>query len=102
MARTVTPAENLNPNWLDASVNAVVQSLTADVEKYDEARLTKGELVERIKSTVEHTIVRTYDHGFDHGVDAQFDDEDDEDEEDPQMEFDLDDLRQIGEDDEEE
>lgn len=88
---------SLNPNWLDASVSAVVQSLTADVEKYDEARLTKADLVEKISSTVRHTIERTYDHGFEHGITAQVDEDEFED---TQLELDLDELRAIGEGDE--
>lgn len=87
------PAQNLNPNWLDASVAAVVQSIVADVRKYDEASLTMDDLVQRVKATVEHTITRTYDHGFEHGIDAQIDADEDED---SQLEFDLDDLREIG------
>jgi hypothetical protein len=90
------PAEGLSPNWLDASVDAVVQSLTADVMKYDEARLTWAELVAKVKDTVETTIIRTYDHGFEHGLDAQIDEDDD----DTQLELDLDQLREIGEGDE--
>lgn len=99
MARPVKPSKSVAPNWLDASVNAVVQSLTADVRRYDEARLTMDELVDKITHTVEHTITRTYDHGFEHGLTAQLEDDEDEDDS-TQMEFDLDDLRQIGEDDE--
>ena len=93
------PAASLNPNWLDASVRAVVQSIIANVRKYDEATITMDELTRRVTSDVENTITRTYDHGFEHGVTAQVEDLEDE-TDDMQMEFDLDELRSIGEGDE--
>lgn len=86
-------------NWLDQSVTAVLQSILANVKKYDEATLTWEELSTRVKADVELTITKAYDHGFEHGVTAQVEDLEDE-TDDMQLEFDLDELREIGEEEE--
>ena len=86
---------NVASNWLDQSVAAVLQSLLAHVKKYDEATLTWDELVHHVKTDVEVTITKSFDHGFEHGVTAQIDDAEEE-QDDMQLEFDLDELREIG------
>jgi hypothetical protein len=85
--------------WVDAKAIAVVKSLMKDVQSYDEGSIGMGTLATRVLDTARDLINKTYDTAFKEGVTAGVEAAD-ADEDDTQLEFDLDDLREIGEDDE--